>query len=78
MTCFILFTLAATLGVPGPARGVHVNRAQVVTVRAVAPSDPQRPSARAIVRLEGGGVLYLVEAPDAVVRAPCAAGSLDG
>ena len=77
MTCFVVLTLAAALGVPGPTRAVHVNREQIVTVLAPRPADPQRPSARAVLRIEGGGVLYVGEAPDAVVRAPCAAGPPD-
>lgn len=71
MSCFILLTLAHTLGVLGPPERAYVNRASIITVRAALPPDPQRPSARAQLRLNGPSVLYVMEPPTEVIGAPC-------
>lgn len=72
MPCFILLTLAATLGWRGPADRAYVNRASIVTVRSALPPDAQRPAARAVVRLAGPSVVFVTEAPNEVVGAACA------
>lgn len=73
MPCFILLTLAHTLGLLGAPERIFVNRESIITVRASTPPDSQRPSARALIRLSGPSVLYVVEAPSEVIGASCIA-----
>ena len=76
MPCFILLTLAHTLGLLGllgPPERIFVNRASIITVRASLPADPERPDARSLIRLSGPSVIYVVEVPPEVIGASCVA-----
>ena len=76
MSCFIVLTVAHTLGSKPPAHQERLERSGVAGYHAVLPHehDPKRPRARSVVNLKGGGVRYVIETDSEIDVVPCVGG----